>query len=239
MRVISVLLFVDRIGELVYANVMSKEQAKPAEELSSGGMWSVLKGRGFASVAVIALIVAAGWYQSAGTEAPVLSSLKSNILSFIGSGTEEVAAPVEGELSTAGDGSMLVASSGGVWSIRKAEKGSSVWQVYSEMIAGNAAVGLKNQTTNGLKNLTLLKNGVSQAQIANASLVEGMDYSFLSSGAVDKYATLLAEANSQMVSGTALSDLDSTHQLAYRVANAPSYQFLYSLPVDDLKVLYE
>ena len=67
---------------------------------------------------------------------------------------------------------------------------------------------IKNQTINGLKNLTVLKNNISADKLKNNSLTEGQDYELLSEDAQSNYIDKLNEANKQMQDGTKFSDLD-------------------------------
>ena len=73
--------------------------------------------------------------------------------------------------------------------------------------------------------------------VKNNSLREGADYSFLSQEAVVNYAEKLSEANKQMQEGKVLKDLSQDLQISYLLANAPSYQFLSTLQVDNLNLL--
>ncbi len=222
---------------------MAKPDVK-MEELPERELPGFLKStRGIMGAMVVLVIGLAVWYQFVGTEdAGWVSSLKSNILSLVSPAEEAAVTPAE-KLSTAetgmtlAPGTTLVAQPG--WAIRKSAAGDSVWNVYAAMMAGNAAVTLPNQTINGLKNLTILQNNIPIGDIAANSLALGKDYTFLSSASVSNYAKKLAEANKQMAGGTALKDLSNNLQLAYLVANAPSYDFLYSLPSGDLHMLYE
>lgn len=216
---------------------MEKEETKVA--FFDERLWSFLKnGRAMTGVAVIALIAFAGWHQFFGARTNVFSSLKSSIISLVTPAEDSAGTSADEELSTAGNMSLPEGSSEGVWENRKSEKGESVWKVYAEMAKGNTDFTLKNQTINGLKNITLLQNNIVADSIANHSLAEGKEYSFLSRAAAEKYAGKLTDANKQMSDGVALKDLSADLQVAYLVANAPSYAFLHSLSLDNIAALY-
>lgn len=183
-------------------------------------------------VAFLALI-AFTFYQFPATKDRAVGALSSSVLSiFQGSAVTENPA-ADSELSTgeteAGMPANEKMASEVSWSIRKSEKGETVWQVYAEMVRGNSDIALKNQTINGLKNLTVLQNNIPFESAVSNSLKEGVDYSFLSQEAVTDYAKKLSEANNQMQGGKMLQDLSQDLQTAYLLANAPSYQFLSTL----------
>ncbi|MEK7067083.1 MAG: hypothetical protein AAB949_01770 [Patescibacteria group bacterium] len=125
------------------------------------------------------------------------------------------------------------------WEVRKTAKGESIWGIYQNEIADQTNISYKNQTINGLKNLTVLKNNISADKLKNNSLTEGQDYELLSEDAQSNYIDKLNEANKQMQDGTKFSDLDKDLQVAYLVANAPSYDFLSRISQDDLSMLLE
>lgn len=125
------------------------------------------------------------------------------------------------------------------WEVRKTAKRESVWSIYQNEIAGHTNISHKNQTINGLKNLTVLKNNISAEKLKNNSLTEGQDYELLSEDAQLNYIDKLNEANKQMQDGTEFGDLDKDLQVAYSVANAPSYDFLTRISQDDLSALLE
>ncbi|MBI1755072.1 hypothetical protein HY250_04655 [Candidatus Azambacteria bacterium] len=210
---------------------MEKTESSKFEFQAYGILKHLKKGRFIAWSFVVLFIALGAWFQFSGTEMAILSNLKSNILSLVGSAQNESVMSSGGKLSTTGGIDVL-------WEQRKSVAGESIWSVYAKMTAGDSAIILKNQTVNGLKNLTLLKNSIAIDRIAAHSLTDGKEYSFLSSVAVSKYAGELAEANKQISGGTALKDLSKNLQTAYLVANAPSYEFLYSLPADTLQALY-
>ena len=187
------------------------------------------------TIAFLALI-AFTFYQFPATKDRAVSALSSSVLSiFQGSAVSEDTA-TDSELST-GETEFGMPVNGEMaaeigWSMRKSVEGETVWQVYAEMVRGNSDIMLKNQTINGLKNLTILQNNIPFESAASNSLKEGVDYSFLSQEAVADYAEKLAEANNQMQGGKMLQDLSQDLQTAYLLANAPSYQFLSTLQVD-------
>lgn len=183
-------------------------------------------------IAFLALI-AFTFYQFPVAKDKTIGVLSSSVLSvFQGSVvSEDTAADSElstGETETGTLANEEMASEAG-WSMRKTAKGETVWQVYSEMVRGNNDIMLKNQTINGLKNLTILKNNIPLESLMNNSLKEGVDYSFLGREAVADYAEKLSEANNQMQGGKMLKDLSQDLQTVYLLANAPSYQFLSTL----------
>lgn len=125
------------------------------------------------------------------------------------------------------------------WEVRKTAKGESIWSIYQNEIADQTNISHKNQTINGLKNLTVLKNNISAEKLKNNSLTEGQDYKLLSEDAQSSYINKLNEANKQMQDGTEFGDLEKDLQVAYSVANAPSYDFLSRISQDDLNTLLE
>lgn len=216
---------------------MEKQETKVA--FFDGRFWLFFKNsKVVTSALVFALIAFAGWYQFFGTPSDVFSSLKSNIISLVTSSSDEAGVSIDEKLSTGEHAISSAMSSDSTWEIRKSEKGESVWKVYAEMAGESSAFALKNQTINGLKNITLLQNNIPAEQIANRSLAGGKEYSFLSRSAAEKYAGKLAEAHAQIAEGAALKDLSTDLQTAYLVANAPSYAFLHSLSVDNITALY-
>ena len=116
-------------------------------------------------------------------------------------------------------------------------KGVPAWQGYVRMARANSDNRFKNQTINGLKNLTILKNKISTESVKSNSLKEGVDYSFLSQEAAVNYAKKISEANKQMQGGKMLKDLSQDLQTAYLLANAPSYQFLSTMQVDNFNLI--
>ena len=122
------------------------------------------------------------------------------------------------------------------WEVKKAAKGESIWGIYRNEIADQTNISHKNQTINGLKNLTVLKNNISAEKLKNNSLAEGQDYELLSGDAQSNYIDKLNEANKQMQDGIKFGDLGKDLQVAYSVANAPSYDFLMRISQDDLSV---
>lgn len=216
---------------------MEKEETKV--EFFDGRFWLFFKNNKLIIGALaFALVAFIGWHQFFELQAEVFSSLKSNIISLVSSPSDEVGAPADEKLSTGENVVSSAMSSNGVWEQRKSEKGESIWKVYAEMMKESSDFTLKTQTINGLKNITLLQNNISTERIASRSLAEGEEYSFLSRFNAEKYAGKLAEANEHISDGTALKDLSADLQVAYLVANAPSYEFLHSLSVDNITALY-
>jgi len=193
------------------------------------------------AVIVFLALIAFTSYQFPAAKDRAWSALSSNVLSIFKSDTVSENPMAESELSTGGaelsEAVNKEISSEAGWAIRKSVKGETMWQVYAEMTRANSDITLKNQTINGLKNLTILKNKVSMESVKNNSLREGADYSFLSQEAVMNYAEKLSEANKQMQEGKVLKDLSQDLQISYLLANAPSYQFLSTLQVDNLNLL--
>jgi len=203
--------------------------------------YSMRNNKSAVAVVVFLALIALTSYQFPAAKDRAWSALSSNVLSIFKSDTASENTMAESELSTGGaelgEAMNKEISSEAGWAIRKSVKGESVWQVYSEMVRANTDITLKNQTINGLKNLTILKNKVSMESVKNNSLREGADYSFLSQEAAMNYAEKLSEANKQMQEGKVLKDLSQDLQISYLLANAPSYQFLSTLQVDNLNLL--
>ena len=193
------------------------------------------------AVIVFLALIAFTSYQFPAAKDRAWSALSSNVLSIFKSDTVSESTMAESELSTGGaelgEAMNKEISSEAGWAIRKSVKGETMWQVYAEMTRASSDITLKNQTINGLKNLTILKNKVSMESVKNNSLREGVDYSFLSQEAAMNYAEKLSEANKQMQEGKVLKDLSQDLQISYLLANAPSYQFLSTLQVDNLNLL--
>lgn len=213
---------------------MATEESKA--ELSKGARIA----KGTTGIVVVGLVALMAWYQFGGADHSILASLKSNILSLVNTARETVTSTFGGEkLSTVGDeGAPLEGPTASTWQTKQAMQGESVWSVYKEMIA-NKEIDFRNQTVNGLKNITILQNKIPMERLASNSLTLGQEYSALSDEAVAKYAGKVKEANEKLQGGATLSDLSPDLQLAYQLANAPSYDFLYSLSVDTIHSVYE
>ncbi|OGD31720.1 hypothetical protein A3C91_03530 [Candidatus Azambacteria bacterium RIFCSPHIGHO2_02_FULL_52_12] len=214
-----------------------------AEELVSeeGSRWGMVKS--IVTVLIVVGVLSSWWYGFGKSVASVKSaaiSVKSGIASALTFGKS--ATIVDEELSTTGSDSIamneeIVTDSS--WQIRKPEQGDSIWNVYKAGIGADAGVSFQAQTVNGLKNITVLKNSIPQTSLADNSLSQNKEYTFVSQEAQARYAGKVAEANKKLQSGTHLQDLDTTLRLAYLVANAPSYEFLNSLPSQDIQNLLE
>ena len=193
------------------------------------------------AVIVFLALIALTSYQFPAAKDRAWSALSSNVLSIFKSGVVSENPMAESELSTGGaklgEAMNKEISAEAGWAIRKSVKGESAWQVYAKMVRANSDITLKNQTINGLKNLTILKNKIPLESVKNNSLREGADYSFLSQEAAVNYAKKLSEANKQMQEGKMLKDLSQDLQTAYLLANAPSYQFLSTIQVDNFNLV--
>src|SRR3972149_3889355 len=203
--------------------------------------YSMRNNKSAVAVIVFLALIAFTSYQFPAAKDRAWSALSSNVLSIFKSDTVSENPMAESELSTGGaelsEAVNKEISSEAGWAIRKSVKGETMWQVYAEMTRANSDITLKNQTINGLKNLTILKNKVSMESVKNNSLREGVDYSFLSQEAAMNYAEKLSEANRQMQEGKILKDLSQDLQISYLLANAPSYQFLSTMQADNLNLL--
>ncbi|MCR4322843.1 MAG: hypothetical protein NUV61_02035 [Candidatus Azambacteria bacterium] len=212
---------------------MATEESKA--ELSKGARIA----RSATTITMVALVALMAWYQFGGAEHSILASLKGNVVSLMNSAREVVTSQGEGEkLSTTNEGSFSVEAASTPWEVSTAQEGESVWGVYKEMLA-DKDVDFRNQTVNGLKNITILQNNIPMERLATNSLALGQEYSVLSTDAATKYASKVKEANEKLQGGASLSDLSPDLQTAYQLANAPSYDFLYSLSVDNIHSVYE
>ena len=212
---------------------MKSEESKT--ELSK----SVRIAKGTTGIIVVALVALMAWYQFGGAEHAILTSLKSNVLSLVNTARETVIATFGGEkLSTVGEEGASLEAPRTTWEASKAQKGESVWSVYREMMV-DKEIAFRNQTVNGLKNITILQNNIPIKRLAKNSLAEGQEYSVLNADAAAKYACKVKEANEKLLGGASLNDLSPDLQTAYQLANAPSYEFLYSLSVDNIHSAYE
>ncbi|MBI5913451.1 hypothetical protein HY839_03380 [Candidatus Azambacteria bacterium] len=213
---------------------MKSEEAKT--ELSKG----MRIAKGTTGIVVIGLVALMAWYQFGGADHAIFTSLKSNILSLVNTARETVSSTFGGEkLSTVGgEGAPLESATTSVWQTTQAVQGESVWGVYKEMLA-DKEIAFRNQTVNGLKNITVLQNNIPMERLAANSLTQGQEYSVLDADAAAKYAGKVKEANEKLRGGASLSDLSPDLQMAYQLANAPSYEFLYSLSVDNIHSAYE
>ena len=193
------------------------------------------------AVIVFLALIALTSYQFPAAKDRAWSALSSNVLSIFKSGVVSEKPMAESELPTGGmelgEAVNKEISAEAGWAIRKSVKGESAWQVYAKMVRANSDITFKNQTINGLKNLTILKNKISTESVKSNSLKEGVDYSFLSQEAAVNYAKKISEANKQMQGGKMLKDLSQDLQTAYLLANAPSYQFLSTMQVDNFNLI--
>ncbi|MEK7493990.1 MAG: hypothetical protein AAB630_02415 [Patescibacteria group bacterium] len=195
--------------------------------------------KGTTGIVVMGLVALMAWYQFGGADHAILASLKTNILSLVNTARETVTSTFKEEkLSTVGDEGAPLQSISTTWEASAAQKGESVWSVYKEMMA-DKEIDFRNQTVNGLKNITILQNNIPMERLATNSLTLGQEYSVLSTDAATKYASKVKEANEKLQAGASLSDLSPDLQVAYQLANAPSYDFLYSLSVDNIHSAYE
>lgn len=199
--------------------------------------------RNIVTILIVVGVLASWWYGFDKSFASVKSaavSIASGVASVFSLGQSHVA--VDDALSTAGGDAAGINgenSLGASWQIRKSEQGDSMWSVYNAGVSADDGIAFKKQTVNGLKNITLITNAIPQDRIASNSLSSGKDYSFIVREAQVRFAAKVAEANVLLNNGAHLKDLDNTLRLAYQVANAPSYQFLYSLPAQDIQNLLE
>lgn len=213
---------------------MATKEAKT--ELSKG----MRIAKGTTGIVVVALVALMAWYQFGGADHSILVVLKSNVLSLVNTARETVTARFGGEkLSTVGDdGSSLEGVVTGAWQTKQAVQGESVWIVYKEMLA-DKEIDFRTQTVNGLKNITILQNKIPVERLTANSLALEQEYSVLNDDATAKYAGKVKEANEKLQGGASLNDLSPDLKIAYQLANAPSYDFLYSLSVDNLHSAYE
>lgn len=190
---------------------------------------------------IIFLVALMAWYQFNGTEKDMFALLKSDTSSLVHSARTFLASSFTNEkLSTVStDTAVETDHINATWQFKKAVAGESVWGVYAEMVKGNKEIAFQTQVINGLKNITVLQNGISVDRVGHNSLITGEEYSFLHSDAVAIYAGKVKEANEKLQGGSRLSELSPDLQLAYQLANAPSYQFLYSLSVDTVHSAYQ
>lgn len=210
--------------------------------------WQVNKKLIIIAAIIIALAAIAGYRMAEKYEINTLGSLKGAAISVFstskqfvldkaklstgtsenvgeeGSASEEIPSPTNKETN---------------WEIRKAEKGQSLWRVYQLEISARADIAHKNQTINGLKNLTILKNNIPVEKLKNNSMTEGNEYQLLSKASESSYVSKLTEANQKLKAGASLKTLDKDLQTAYLIANAPSYEFLMQMPHNDLGVFLE
>lgn len=204
----------------------------------------ILKGmraaKGVTGAVVVALVALMAWYQFSGTDQAIFTSLKSNILSLVNTARETITSTYWGEeLSTAGDeGASLESVQNSTWQTTRAEAGENVWGVYKEMLA-DKEIDFRTQTVNGLKNITIVQNNIPVERLTANSLTLGQEYSVLDAGAAAKYASRVKEANEKLQGGASLNDLSPDLKIAYQLANAPSYDFLYSLSADTMHSTYE
>lgn len=198
------------------------------------------------SVLLIVAVLASWWYGFGKSYTALKSaavSAKSGIASVLHlskAGTADIA--MDQELSTGGSDAVSSSSdsvSSSSWEIRKSVAGDTIWKVYAQDFQAQGDVAFQHQVINGLKNITLLKNGIAQDKVANNSMAQGQEYSFLGKDMQEKFAGRVAEANKKLQEGTHFKDMDSGLQLAYHLANAPSYQFVYSLQLSDVQQLLE
>jgi len=231
----------DRVDRLQYSQININSNIMIMLQGFFERFYAMRNNKTVVAVIVFLALIALTSYQFPAAKDRAWSALSSNVLSIFKSGVVSENPMTESELSTVGTelgeavNKEISAEAG--WAIRKSVKGESVWKVYSEMARANSDITLKNQTINGLKNLTILKNKISTESVKSNSLREGDDYSFLSQEAAVNYAKKLSEANKQMQEGKVLKDLSQDLQMTYLLANAPSYQFLSTLQADNLNLL--
>jgi len=196
--------------------------------------------KGATGIVIVALVALMAWYQLGGADRATLVSLKSNVLSLVNTARETVTSTFEGEkLSTVSDeGAPLEGSTTSIWQTTQAAQRESVWSIYKEMLA-DKEIAFRNQTVNGLKNITVLQNNIPMERLATNSLTLGQKYSVLNADAAAKYVGKVKEANEKLQGGASLNDLNPDLQMAYQLANAPSYEFLYSLSADNIHLVYE
>lgn len=186
---------------------------------------------------IAAALIILGFYQYAGVKPDSLRVLKGSIFSAFQESILSEKDAATSELSTGGMEANKEISTDADWVIRKSVKGETIWQVSAEIVKNNSDVVSKNQAINGLKNLTIIKNKIAAEKAKNNSLAAGAEYSFITQQASDNFIKKLNEADKQIQSGAKLSDLSSDLRTAYLVANAPSYQFLSTLQIDNLNLL--
>lgn len=191
--------------------------------------------------AMIVLVALMAWYQFGGVEADMLAEIKADAGALVHSARTFLATSFSGEKLSTGPAETVVETDriDATWQFKKAAAGESVWSVYREAIKGNTEIAFQAQVINGLKNITLIQNAIGQERVDNNSLAADQEYSFLNDDAIMVYAGKVKEANEKLKSGATLSDLSPDVQMAYQLANAPSYQFLYSLSVDTLHSAYQ
>lgn len=187
---------------------------------------------------VAAALIILGFYQYAGVKGDSLRMLKGSIFSAFQESILSEKDAATSELSTGGAEANKEMPADTSWAIRKSIKGETIWQVSAEIVKNNNDVIAKNQAINGLKNLTIIKNKIAAEKISHNSLSTGSEYSFPTHQAAGNFIKKLNEADKQMQGGTKLSDLSTDLRTVYLVANAPSYQFLNSLPADNINALF-
>lgn len=192
-------------------------------------------------MAIISLVALMAWFQFDAGEGNMFALLKGDTTSLIHSARTFLASTLGDEkLSTEQGGAMPETDHiNATWEFKKAETGESVWGVYAEAVKENTEMVFKAQVINGLKNITLVQNAVPAERAANNSMITGQEYSFLSADAVGVYAGKVKEANEKIQDGMRVSELSPDLQVAYQLANAPSYDFVYSLSIDTLHSAYQ
>ena len=192
-------------------------------------------------VAIIILIAFMAWYQFNGAEKDMFALLKTDTSSLVHSARTFLASSLDDtKLSTGSEETAIETDHiNATWQFKKAQAGESVWGMYAETVKGNEEIAFQTQVINGLKNITLIQNNISMDLASNNSLIMGQEYSFLSADAIATYAGKVKEANEKLQGGAHPDELSSDLQLAYQLANAPSYQFVYSLSVDTLYSAYQ
>lgn len=191
--------------------------------------------------AIIALVAFMAWFQFNGPEKDMFALLKSDTASLVHSARTLLSSSFEDErLSTDTPETVTeIDHVNATWEFRKAEAGESVWGVYAESVKGNEEIAFQAQVINGLKNITLLQNNISVDRAERNSLAIGQEYSVLSHDAIMEYAGKVREANEKLKNGATMGDLSPDVQMAYRLANAPSQQFVFSLSLDLIPSVYQ
>lgn len=198
------------------------------------------------TVLLVVALLASWWYGFGRSYATIKSaavSAKSGIASVLHIGKAGTADEALSEKLSTGDsaeGSPISDSvSSSSWEIRKSVAGDTIWKVYAQNLQAQGNTAFQHQVINGLKNITVLKNNIAQDKLAHNSMTQGQEYSFLTKDMQEKFAGKVAEANKQLQEGKLLKDMDNSLSLAYQLANAPSYSFVYSLSMGDVQNLLE
>lgn len=194
------------------------------------------------TVLLIVAVLGSWWYGFGKSYAAIKSvtiSAKSGIASVLHISKAGTADRASNEELSTGDSSVDSSASSSLWEIRKSTAGDTVWKIYAQDLQAQSNIAVRHQVINGLKNITVLKNNITQEKLAHNSMSQGQEYSFISKDAQEKFAGKVAEANKQLQEGKHLKDMDSSLSLAYQLANAPSYSYVYSLSIDDFQKVLE